>query len=42
MSDRIGTLNIDGEHATRTFVRRLPYPIESVWAAITEPTQRAA
>lgn len=42
MTDRTGTLTIDGEQATMTFVRRLPYPIEEVWAAITEPDRRAA
>ncbi|CAM3930484.1 SRPBCC family protein [Kibdelosporangium persicum] len=42
MTDRLGTLTSDGEHAVMTFVRRLPYPIERVWAAITDPAQRAA
>lgn len=37
-----GTITIDGDYATLTFVRRLPYPIEAVWAALTEPEQRAA
>lgn len=41
MTERTGTLTIDGDHATMTFVRRLPFPIEDVWAAITEPAQRA-
>ncbi|MGH8968187.1 MAG: SRPBCC domain-containing protein, partial [Actinomycetes bacterium] len=40
--DRYGDLEIDGDHATITFRRRLPYPVETVWAALTEPTQRAA
>lgn len=42
MTDPLGVLTTDGDHATMTFVRRLPYPIETVWAAITEPEQRAA
>jgi uncharacterized protein YndB with AHSA1/START domain len=37
-----GTVTIDGERATMTFVRRLPYRIEAVWAALTDPEQRAA
>ena len=41
MTDRLGTLSTDGEHAVMTFVRRLPYPIETVWAAIAEPAERA-
>ncbi|WP_037263398.1 SRPBCC family protein [Kibdelosporangium aridum] len=41
-TDRLGTLTTDGKHAVMTFVRRLPYPIETVWAAIAEPSQRAA
>jgi uncharacterized protein YndB with AHSA1/START domain len=42
MTTDTGTVTIDGEHTTITFVRRLPYPIETVWAAITDPDQRAA
>lgn len=42
MSDRTGTLTIDAEHATLTLIRRRPYTIETVWAAITDPVQRAA
>lgn len=41
MNERTGTLIIDGDRATMTFVRHLPYPIEAVWAAITDPAQRA-
>lgn len=41
MSDRTGSLTVDGERAIMTFVRHLPYPIETVWAAITDPVQRA-
>lgn len=40
MSDQYGRLTIDGEHAVITFERRLPYPIEAVWSAITDPRQR--
>ncbi|MQA88402.1 MAG: ATPase [Streptosporangiales bacterium] len=35
-------MTIDGERATLSYERRLPYPIEAVWAALTEPEQRAA
>lgn len=35
-----GTLTIHGDVATLTYRRRLPYPIEEVWAAITEPGRR--
>ncbi len=38
----LGTLAIDGERATITFRRRLPYPIDRVWAAIADPDQRRA
>jgi uncharacterized protein YndB with AHSA1/START domain len=37
---RQGRLTVDGDIATLTFERRLPYPIEAVWAAITDPAQR--
>lgn len=36
-----GKITVDGELATLTFVRRLPHPIAEVWAAITDPAQRA-
>ena len=39
---RNGTISIDGKYATMTFVRRLPHPIEAVWAALTDPEQRGA
>jgi uncharacterized protein YndB with AHSA1/START domain len=44
MSDTrdLGTLAVDGEAATITFRRRLPHPIEAVWAAITSPDERKA
>lgn len=40
MTAREGQLTIEGEHAVLRFERRLPHPIEAVWAAITEPAQR--
>src|SRR5689334_22676185 len=40
MSD-LGTVTTNGDHATLTFERRLPFPIDSVWAAITDPAERA-
>ncbi|NKQ58523.1 SRPBCC family protein [Amycolatopsis sp. K13G38] len=36
----LGELTMDGDRATMTFRRRLPYPIETVWAAITDPGRR--
>ena len=36
----LGQLTIDGGSTAITFRRRLPYPIETVWAAITDPDQR--
>ncbi len=41
-ADHKGTITIVGEEATLTFVRRLPHPIETVWAALTEAAERAA
>ena len=40
MSAREGTLTVEGDHAVLTFERRLPHPIDAVWAAITDPAQR--
>ena len=40
MTDRDGQLTIEGDRAVLTFERRLPYPIEAVWSAITEPAHR--
>ncbi|BBY42217.1 SRPBCC family protein [Mycolicibacterium celeriflavum] len=40
MSDRDGRLTIDGDRAVLTFERRLPFPIEAVWSAITDPDER--
>lgn len=37
----LGTLILEGGTATLRFERRLPHPIETVWAAITEPGARA-
>jgi uncharacterized protein YndB with AHSA1/START domain len=36
-----GRLIVDGEQAVLEFERRLPFPVEAVWAAITDPEQRA-
>jgi uncharacterized protein YndB with AHSA1/START domain len=36
-----GSLTVDGELAVLTFERLLPYPVESVWSAITDPAERA-
>ncbi|MCV7225202.1 SRPBCC family protein [Mycolicibacterium komossense] len=41
MTGSAGRLTIEGELAILTFERWLPYPIESVWAAITDPAERA-
>jgi uncharacterized protein YndB with AHSA1/START domain len=40
MTGREGQLTIDGDKAVLTFERRLPYPIETVWSAITDPVHR--
>lgn len=42
IDDPLGHLEVHGDYATMAFRRRLPYPIDAVWAAITDPTQRAA
>ena len=39
MTSRTGTIIRDGETATIRFERRLPYPIEAVWAALTDPAE---
>jgi uncharacterized protein YndB with AHSA1/START domain len=41
MTDREGKLTVDGDRAVLTFERRLAFPIESVWSAITDPDERA-
>jgi uncharacterized protein YndB with AHSA1/START domain len=42
MISATGAVAIDGDQTTITFVRRLPHPVEAVWAAITDQDQRAA
>ncbi len=42
MKKRTGMISVNGEEATITFERHLPFPAEKVWAAITEPEKRAA
>lgn len=41
MSSGTGTITIEGNVATLTFHRWLPYPPERVWSAITNPEKRA-
>lgn len=41
MTGREGKLTVDGERAVLTFERRLSFPIETVWSAITDPDERA-
>ncbi len=36
-----GTVTYDGDHATLTFERRYPHPIETVWETITSPEHLA-
>ena len=40
MTDREGKLTVEGGRAVLTFERRLPYPVDAVWAAITDPAHR--
>ncbi|GAB3758837.1 SRPBCC family protein [Microlunatus parietis] len=40
MHDHDGSLDHDHDGPVINFVRRLPYPIERVWAALTDPEQR--
>lgn len=40
MSERNGQLLVDGDRAVLNFERRLPFPIDAVWSAITDPTER--
>jgi uncharacterized protein YndB with AHSA1/START domain len=40
MTGRQGKLTVDGDRAALTFERRLPYPVDTVWSAITDPAQR--
>jgi uncharacterized protein YndB with AHSA1/START domain len=37
-----GTIAIHGEVAVIAFERRLAHPVEAVWAALTDPEERAA
>ena len=37
MSERDGRLTVDGDRAVLNFARRLPFPVEVVWSAITDP-----
>ena len=37
-----GTLVVSGEIAVIAFERRLGHPVETVWAALTDPDERAA
>lgn len=40
MSDQDGRLDHDHGQTVISFVRRLPDPVEEVWAALTDPAQR--
>jgi uncharacterized protein YndB with AHSA1/START domain len=40
MSGPGGRLTVDGDRAVLTFERRLPFPIDMVWSAITDPDER--
>jgi uncharacterized protein YndB with AHSA1/START domain len=40
MIGREGQLSIEGDRAVLRFERRLPYPVEAVWSALTEPAHR--
>lgn len=40
MTAREGKLTVDGDRAVLMFERRLPYPVEAVWSAITDPAER--
>ena len=42
MTTADGTLIISGEIAVVAFERRLRHPVETVWAALTDPDERAA
>lgn len=41
MTDRDGKLTVYGDLAVLTFERRLAFPVDVVWSAITDPVQRA-
>jgi uncharacterized protein YndB with AHSA1/START domain len=40
MTAREGRITVDGDKAVLNFERRLPFPIEAVWSAITDPVER--
>ena len=40
MSERNGQLLVDGDRAVLKFERRLPFSIDAVWSAITDPAER--
>jgi uncharacterized protein YndB with AHSA1/START domain len=40
VSERAGRLTVDGDRAVLNFERRLPFPIDVVWSAITDPDER--
>jgi uncharacterized protein YndB with AHSA1/START domain len=40
MSERDGRLTVEGDRAVLNFERRLPFPVEVVWSAITDPHER--
>jgi Activator of Hsp90 ATPase homolog 1-like protein len=40
MSEREGRLTVDGDCAVLNFERRLPFPVDVVWSAITDPGER--
>ncbi|ANZ36234.1 ATPase [Lentzea guizhouensis] len=37
-----GTVTVEGDHAVLTFERRLRFPIDRVWSAITDDAERKA
>jgi len=41
MTAHEGHITVDGDKAVLNFERRLPFPIEKVWSAITDPAERA-
>ena len=40
MTDHDGRLTVDGDRAVLNFERHLPFPIETVWSAITDADER--
>ncbi|KAA0074281.1 ATPase [Mycolicibacterium sp. P9-64] len=40
MSEHSGQLLVDGDRAVLSFERRLPFSIDAVWTAITDPAER--